>query len=95
MTKQYSIAEAKNHLPRLVHEAEEGAAVEITRRGKPVAVLLSIEEYQRLAPPLPKTDFWETYQEWRKKYDVEHLDLDPDEIYKDVRDKSPGRDFSW
>ena len=33
MNKRYSIAEAKNHLPRLVHAVEREGAVEITRRG--------------------------------------------------------------
>ena len=31
-----SIAEAKTQLTRLIHQAERGEAVHITRRGKPV-----------------------------------------------------------
>lgn len=50
MTK-VSIAEAKNHLPRLVQQAETGSAVHITRRGRAVAVLLSEREYARLSLP--------------------------------------------
>ena len=34
-----SIADARNRLPALVHQAEAGEAVTITRRGKPVAVV--------------------------------------------------------
>lgn len=45
--KRVSIAEAKNHLPKLVHEAEEGRPVEIARRGKPVVVLVRLEDYER------------------------------------------------
>lgn len=36
-----SIADAKNHLPRLILQVESGAPVRITRRGKSVAVLMS------------------------------------------------------
>ena len=42
-----SIAEAKNHLPRLVQQVEAGEPVRITRRGLPVAVLISEAEYAR------------------------------------------------
>ena len=35
----YSVAEAKNTLPRLIDRALQGEAVVITRRGKPVAEL--------------------------------------------------------
>ena len=44
MQKQFSISEAKNRLPSIIHihYVEEGPYVELTRRGKPVAVLLSI-----------------------------------------------------
>lgn len=92
-TKQVSIAEAKSHLPRLVHEAEEGTVVHLTRRGKPVAVMLGAEEYARLARG--KRDFAEAYRAWRAKYGGEDLGIDPDEIWGDVRDRSPARDFAW
>ena len=42
MSKQYSIAEARDNFPRVVHEAETGEAVELTRRGKPVARLTTV-----------------------------------------------------
>ena len=41
MSKSYSIAKARDQLAELVHRAEKGAAVELTRHGKPVAVILS------------------------------------------------------
>lgn len=39
--------------------------------------------------------FWDAMQQWRQDYGVENLDIDPDEIWGDVRDKSPGREFNW
>lgn len=46
---QYSIAQARDQLPQLVHTAEQGTPVELTRRGKQVAVILSAKEYDRLS----------------------------------------------
>ena len=57
MNDAYSIAAAKNNLSGLVHEAEQGRAVRLTRRGKPVAVLISTEQYERLSKPRIKTDW--------------------------------------
>ena len=49
MEKKYSIAEARQQLPAIVHEAERMGAVRITRRGQVVARLVSEREFQRLA----------------------------------------------
>jgi len=49
MERQYSIAQARNQLPCIVHEVEKGRTITLTRRGKPVARLVSIREYQRLS----------------------------------------------
>ncbi|WP_070155248.1 type II toxin-antitoxin system Phd/YefM family antitoxin [Sphingobium phenoxybenzoativorans] len=37
-----SLAEAKAHLSELVDQAQAGASIEITRRGKPVARLTAV-----------------------------------------------------
>jgi prevent-host-death family protein len=47
----FSIAEAKSQFAHLVNQAELGNAVRITRRGRPVAVLMSKAEYERLSAP--------------------------------------------
>lgn len=50
--RRVSVAEAKDRLPALIHETEEThARVEITRRGKVVAVLVSSAEYERRRKP--------------------------------------------
>ncbi len=89
--KQYSIAEAKDQLPRIVRNVETLGRVELTRRGKPVAVLLSTAEFERLKEP-PR-DFWAAYQEWLKRRDPDVVITDED--FEGLRDKSPGRDFEW
>jgi prevent-host-death family protein len=54
MNDAYSIAAAKNNLSSLVHEVEQGRPVRLTRRGKPVAVLMSTAQYERLSKPRKK-----------------------------------------
>ena len=93
MTKKYSIAEARDNLPGVIHEAEGGVRVELTRRGKPVAVLLGVEAYERLAEG--RRAFWEAYEEFRRQFDLAELAIDPEEVFAGVRDASPGREFSW
>ncbi len=86
---QYSIADAKNHLPRLVHKAEKGAPIELTRHGRPVAVILSRREYERLSTGKPRfgaalARFFERYPPGSEGVDAEFIDS--------LRDRSPGRD---
>ncbi len=76
--KRFSIAEAKSHLARLVHQVEDGPPVELTRRGQPVAMLVSIRDYQRFTP---QHDVWDAVQKLRESYDLEALDIDPDKVF--------------
>jgi len=85
MGRKFSIAEARNNLPRLVREAEAGKTIEITRRGKAVAVVLSAADYANLRGDAPL--FWEKLTAfWRS-------DREPDlaSALDNVRDQSPGR----
>lgn len=91
MTKRYSISEARDNFTTVVQEAEEGIQVELTRGGKPVAILVRAEDLQPL--PQGKPSFREAYERFRREHDL--TDIDPDEIFGDVRDPSPGRDFNW
>ncbi len=93
MSKSYSITEAKNHFTELIGALEHESVIQITRRGKPVAVLLSPGGYEHLQKG--KIDFWEAYLAFRKRLDLAGLDLDIDKIYADVRDRSPGREVDW
>lgn len=47
MQNQYTISEAKNKLPAIVHSVEKRPSVQLTRRGRPVAVLKSVGEYEK------------------------------------------------
>jgi prevent-host-death family protein len=90
MSKRFSIAEARDQFTSLVREVEKTPAVEITRRGEPVAVLLSWREYQRLSS---QAKFWDSYSSFRQKFDLAKLAIEP-QIFEGVRDPSPGRQVS-
>jgi len=89
MLKRYSIAEARDKFTALIRRVEQDTAVELTRRGKPVAMIVSIQHYQQLQAE--KTGFWQAFEEFKARFDLEELDIQP-EIFSDLRDKSPGRE---
>lgn len=88
MRRQYSIAEARNGLTGLVHAVEDGPPVELTRRGQPVAILVSIKDFERLARGRP--NLWSAIEKFRAETNLEELDVDG--ILEGVRDPSPGRE---
>ena len=89
MVKQFSIAEAKGKLPAIIHSVEEGPSVQLTRHGKPVAVLLSIREYELLM--LKKKGFWNALIEFRNAIEKEGIKITDDD-FKKLRDTSSGRE---
>ncbi len=86
MDKQYSIARARDGLPGIIHEVERGSAVELTRRGKPVAVIVSVQDYRRLSSG--RIGFWDALERLRDSPDFEPIDPD---TFEGVRGRSPGR----
>ena len=56
MSDQFSIADARNQFAELVRRSEQDP-IHITRRGKTVAVIVSIEEYERLQAKQTSADF--------------------------------------
>ena len=89
MQKQFSISEAKNSLPTIIHYVEKGPSIELTRQGKPVAVLLSIQDYERLSRKY--TGFWNALSEFRRKVEDEGVEIS-DSDFKGLRNLSPGRE---
>lgn len=88
MVQSYAIAEARANLPTLIDEVEAGGIVELTRRGKGVAVMISIAEYQRLRSK--QVSFQEAYQQFLKKHSLAKVGLEPGFARK-LRDRSSGR----
>ncbi len=88
MTKTYSVADARAHLPQILDEVEAGADVGLSRRGRLVAVVLSTEEYQTLRGG--RTQFGEAYRSFSRQHEFAAVGLDADDI-NSLRDKSTGR----
>ena len=88
MARRYSIAEARSRLPTLVDEAQAGHEVELTRRGRPVAVLVSRDAFERLRGQ--RATFKDAYRAFLKHHAVEELGVDAD-FAVSARDTSRGR----
>ncbi len=88
MPKQYSIAEARSNLPTIVDQAEAGQEVELTRRGKPVAVVISLRELARLRGE--RGSFGAAYQRFLKAHPLQAIGLD-EGFFASTRTKAAGR----
>lgn len=89
MEAQYTIAEAKNKLPAIVHSVEKGAPVKLTRHGRPVAVLLSIDQYERLSRGTE--GYWQALESFRDQMNKEGVQISEAD-FEDLRDDSRGRE---
>jgi prevent-host-death family protein len=87
-----SIAEARANLPGLVKEAEGGEAVQITRWGTPVAVLVSTARYQRLAHGRPS--FGAALDSFLGQVEPTGIRLEKGE-FEGLRDREAGREPPW
>ena len=90
LSKQYSVEQISVNSNKIIQEVTRGEAIQITRDGKEVAVIISPEEYEKLLNQTP--NFWESIERFREEYNIETADIDPSEIFAGVRDKSPGRE---
>jgi prevent-host-death family protein len=87
MENQYTISEAKNRLPAIVHSVEKGPSVKLTRRGRPVAVLLSIKEYEALRGE--RIGFWDALEAFCRQNTIADLS---NADFEGLRDRSAGRE---
>ena len=86
-----SVAEARQHFARLIKRAQQGKAIEITRRGEPVAVLVSAAEYSAIKGERPS--FVDATRQVRERLGVDALEIG-DADFEGLREQSPGRDVS-
>lgn len=88
MSRRYSIAEARSNLPTIVDQAEAGQVIELTRRGKPVAVVVSLREFERLR--IERAHFGDAYRRFVKAHPL--IEVGVEESYFDsIRDTDAGR----
>ena len=88
MANQYSISQARDQLSDIVDQAESGAEVELTRRGRSVAVVVSVAQYQRLRGERPQFDV--VYARFLKRHPLDRIGLE-DDFVEELRDRRGGR----
>ena len=87
--RRYTIAEARNGLPSIIREAEAGVEIELTRRGKSVAVMMSIARYEKMSAG--GKGFGEAYGEFVRRYPPAEVGIDQD-FFRSIRKQSQGRE---
>lgn len=88
MAKRYSIAEARSNLPTIVDQVEAGHEIELTRRGKAVAVVLSLREFARLRGE--RAPFGDAYKHFLKTHPLDEVGVDAD-FFTSTRHREAGR----
>jgi len=87
--RQFSIAEAKNKLASIIHQVEKGPSVKLTRRGEPVAVLLSVREYELMGQK--SRGFWNALMTFRQVIQDKAVEI-TDSDFEGLRDSAAGRE---
>lgn len=90
--KVSSIAEAKNNLSHLIHELDTEEAIQLTRHGKPVAVMMSEAHYKKLRSPTSSLNT--AILNWRNQQDTLSDGFSEDAL-QSMRTEAKGRDFAW
>ena len=85
--KEVSISSARQNLPSLVRDAQRGMTVTLTRRGEPVAVMISTDRYRTYAKS--SVPLGRALDNFRSAFDLEQLDIES--VYEGVRDRTEGR----
>jgi prevent-host-death family protein len=88
MSPRYSIAEARSRLRNLVNQVEAGVEIELTRRGRPVAVLVSVRQFERLRGK--RVHFGDAYKNFLETHSLREIGVDED-FAASVRDRATGR----
>jgi len=89
VAKSFSIVEARQNFTCLIQTAERGRIVEITRRGEPIAVVLSAAQYLALVGEGPS--FKAAIDAIRARLRVDQLGIS-DEDFAGLRDQASGRE---
>lgn len=88
--KTSTIAAAKNNLPQLIYDLEFEEAIHLTRHGRPVAVMLSEANYQKLTR---KNNLYSAIEAWRAELEGDIAFTETE--LKSLRTASAEREFSW
>jgi prevent-host-death family protein len=89
--KQYSIAEGRSVFATLVKEAEAGFEVKLARRGKPVAVLVSLGAWERLQGD--RQPFARVYRDFLSRHSLDEAGLE-EGFVRSLRMRDAGREVA-
>jgi prevent-host-death family protein len=53
--KKWAVQDAKNQLSQLIEIAQSQGPQTITRHGRPMAVIIGFDEFQKMRPPIKET----------------------------------------
>jgi len=88
MPKSYTVASARAKLAEIVDEVEGGKEVELTRRGKKLAVVMSAARYARLRGD--RVAFMTAYETFCGEHDLKKVGVEPGWT-DELRDRNVGR----
>jgi len=88
--KTMTMSEVRASFAKVLTRAGQGDSVEVTRDGRPVAVIVSVEEYRKSRGDARPS---EAFRSFVQKLDKRALrGKDP---WRNLRDHGRGRDFRW
>ena len=88
MMKTYSVTKARANLSTIFNEVQGGLVIRITRRGQPLAVMMSPTEYGALKRR--RLSFRGACADFRARFGVDGLGLNR-EFFLALREQRPGR----
>ena len=91
--QSFSIADARSQLPTIIHAVETGDVTQLTRRGKPVAILLSLKEYEALISN-GQGGLIQALNAFNALKQDDKTGISDKQV-DEWRDKSTGRDLPW
>jgi prevent-host-death family protein len=88
MPKSCSVSDARARLRAILDDVQSGKEVQLTRRGRPVAVVLSTQVIEALRSP--RSNFRDAYRRFLGRHKPEAIGLEADS-FDSLRDRGPGR----
>lgn len=90
MSQQYSVEQIPGNLNKIIQDIQQGEPIQIMQQGKSIAVMISATEYERLLQE--KNSFSSALNQFRAELVEEGIEINPDEVWGEVRSRLPGRE---
>ena len=88
MGRSYSVTDARTHLRKILDEVQAGREVHLTRRGVPIAVVVSADRAEMLRAKRPS--FPDAYRAFLQRHSPDDIGMDA-EAFDSLRDETLGR----